>query len=102
MVIEIIDQYIVKNGRPNCIISGGCKGVDKMAERYARENGINVEVYYPDNSIGTNYKFIARDKLIAKECTHMIAFPSRCGKGTQHTINFAKEMNKDVEIHWID
>lgn len=32
------------------IVSGGAKGVDELAERYANERGIPVEIYLPQYS----------------------------------------------------
>lgn len=31
-----------------CIISGGARGVDSMAERYAKEICVPVNIYWPD------------------------------------------------------
>jgi hypothetical protein len=97
---SIVDEYILRTPVPACIISGGCVGVDKMAERYAEEYSIPMDVLKPNRSLG-NRGFAIRDREIAKKCTHMLAFPSVKGKGTQLTIGFAQKLDKPVEIHWV-
>lgn len=41
---EILD----KENKPDLIISGGAKGADKLAERYAKENNINFQEFKAD------------------------------------------------------
>lgn len=88
------------------IVSGGCEGTDTMAERFARENHFPMAVFRPDweKWPASRYKwkaFTERDKEIAAYCTHMVAFPSDRGKGTQLTIKFARELDKSVYVHWV-
>lgn len=96
-----IDAWIKEHGTPSQIISGGCIGADSMAEKYANEHGIVMIVCKPNSSIKDNSRFAIRDRLIAQRCTHMLAFPSSKGKGTQLTISFAKGFKKHVTEHWI-
>jgi predicted Rossmann fold nucleotide-binding protein DprA/Smf involved in DNA uptake len=96
-----VDSIILALGKPDEIISGGCTGADRMAERYAKEHGITMTVLKPDERIKNNSRFAIRDKEIAKQCTHMIAFPSKLGKGTQLTIGFAEKQKRTVFVYWI-
>lgn len=43
-----------------------------------------------------------RNTDIVNECTHMIAFPSVNGKGTQDSIGKAKENDKVIEVFEYD
>ena len=45
---EITDDYIGEVGNPTEIVSGGAKGVDSMAEIYAKDNNIPIKVFKPD------------------------------------------------------
>jgi hypothetical protein len=99
---EKVDRFVEHFGTPRQIISGGCVGTDKLAERYAREHNIHMRVLAPDASIRNNSKFALRDKEIARLCTHMIAFPSAQGKGTQLTVDFARSFHKQVQVHWTE
>ena len=96
-----VDEFILKHGKVAKIISGGCSGADTMAEQYAKEHGMPFQAFLPDDRIKNNSKFAKRDKEIAQECTHLLAFPSTKGKGTQLTIGFAKELGKEVIIYWV-
>lgn len=72
------------------IVSGGCTGVDTLAERWAAENNIPKLIFRPNKLLGKK-SHIIRDQEIVNHCTHMIAFPSSKGKGTQITIKMAKK-----------
>lgn len=95
-----VDLLIEEIGRPESIISGGCIGTDKLAERYAKEHEIDMVVLKEDRKrfpVG-NMCYAMRDRQIARDCTHMLAFPSEEGKGTQLTIEFAKRLGRNVKI----
>lgn len=92
-----VQSWIEKHGRPDSIISGGCKGADTMAERFAKQEKIPMVILWPKNEDGRS-KFAIRDKEIARQCTHMLAFPSKRGRGTQLTIQFATELKKHVTV----
>lgn len=96
-----LDYYSNKWGVPDVIISGGCSGVDKLAEEWARLHGIPTRIFYPDAFLGKR-GFLERNTLIANECTHCVAFPSKTSKGTWDTIRKVKSLNKPVKIKNID
>jgi predicted Rossmann fold nucleotide-binding protein DprA/Smf involved in DNA uptake len=82
------------------IISGGALGVDSLAERYAKENHIDVNVIKPDYG---KYKDcqkkqapLDRNKLIADKCDIMIAFIQNNSSGSIHATTCAKKLNKIV------
>lgn len=95
-----VNKWIQENGTPAKILSGGCVGTDRMAEKYAKEHSILMDVRKEDRKkypMG-NRCYAMRDKEIAETCTHMLAFPSCLGKGTQLTIGFAKSVNKHLTV----
>lgn len=86
-----LDDFVKKSGKPiDLIVSGGCIGVDLLGERYAKENNIPILIFSPNLSFGKK-GYALRDQEIVNHSTHMIAFPSRQGKGTQITIQMAKQ-----------
>lgn len=97
-----VNEYIAEIAQPiQCIISGGCRGVDKMGERFAQEHQIKMIVLHPDwkKYPGPGYKaYVMRDQKIAAACSHLIGFPSDAGKGTQHTIRFAQQLKKHTKV----
>ena len=84
------------------IISGGANGTDSLAERYAKENKINMIVYKPNWQKYGNAAGPMRNTDIVDRATHVIAFPSKKGKGTQDSIKKAKRRDKKLYIEWID
>jgi hypothetical protein len=95
-------QWVEKHGKPSMIVSGGADGADALAEEYANEHDIQLEVLPADwNTYGTRAGPY-RNTQIATLCTHMLAFPSKDGTGTQDSIKKAQDRKKDVTIHFVD
>lgn len=84
------------------IISGGAKGTDAMAEKFANENNLNKIIHKAE---WKKYGPIAgpiRNNLIIRDCDYLVAFVSKFSKGTYDAINKAKNNNKQVIIINID
>lgn len=97
-----IREWIETFGTPSKIISGGAKGADSLAAEYAIKNGIELITYHPDwNQYGKSAGPI-RNTLIINDCTHVLAFPSRMGKGTQDSLRKATKLNKHITMYYID
>lgn len=79
------------------ILSGHCFGADMMAERYAQENGFELEVFPADWSLGRKAGPL-RNKQMVDIADYAIAFPSG-GRGTQSLINFAKQKGIPTTIY---
>lgn len=80
------------------IISGGARGVDSMAERYARVNKIPF-LLFPANwdKYGKRAGFI-RNQQIVDEADYMIAIPTPDSIGTRDSIRRAEIKEIPVEI----
>lgn len=76
---------------PEEIISGGAKGADTLAENYGNDNNIPVTIFEAEWSVYGRSAGPIRNKLIIERATHIVAFPSRSGRGTQHSISLAKK-----------
>jgi hypothetical protein len=99
---KVVNGWIQKNGKPTLIVSGGAKGADELAEIYAKECGIPLEVIRADwNSYGRKAGPM-RNSQIVQLCSHILAFPSHQGKGTQDTMAKAKRDGKHLTIHYVD
>lgn len=118
---RIMDKYL--RGLPIAItlVSGGAKGADSLAERYAREKGFAIEVIrakwndldpegkkekviIKSNQYG-KYNVNAgkeRNHEIVKNCDLVIAFMVGYSSGTAHDIMIALEQNKKVELFQFD
>lgn len=99
---EKLQGWIEKYDIPDFIVSGGAKGADTMAQNYAIENEIELIVFKPDYSkYAGKIAPLMRNTQIVNECTHVLAFPSESGSGTQDTIRKAKKLGKSVDIHFV-
>jgi len=84
----------------NCteIVSGGADGIDSLAERYAKEHGLLMKVFYPEyNRYGKSAAFIRNARII--EYSHLIiAFWDGKSRGTADIIIKCWQTDKPVEI----
>jgi len=96
----VLEAFIDKYGKPVSIVSGGAKGADKLAEVWARAKNLKILVLRPKwKKVGGVYDpdaGYARNSDIVAACTHMVAFPSPNGSGTQDSIAKAKAAGKVV------
>ena len=95
---KIVDEYIAEIGIPVLIVSGGAKGVDTMAEVYAKEHKIPTRIFLPDWDKYKKGAGLIRNTEIVKESTHVIAFPSKKSIGTIDSINKAVKYNKFLKV----
>lgn len=78
------------------IISGKARGADKFGEDYAEARGYPVEYYPADwDQYGKSAGYI-RNKEMAKNATHLIAFWDGKSKGTKHMIDLARSFNLKI------
>ena len=83
------------------VISGGAKGTDTLAKKWAIENTINLIEHLPDWSIGKRGA-VLRNLKIVEDSDMIIAFWDYKSKGTKMTIDMAKRKNKKVVINKIN
>lgn len=93
--MEFIDGY---NYKFELIVSGGAKGADALAKRFAAEHSISTATFLPDwNKYGKPAGY-RRNKLIVDACDIVLAFWDGKSKGTEHTISLAKKAKKPTFI----
>lgn len=88
---DILTQVLEKFTKPSSIVSGGAKGADSLAKKYANKNGINIIEHKPDWSIGRHAGLLRNTKII-DDSDIIIAFWDGSSKGTQDSINKAKKV----------
>jgi hypothetical protein len=97
-ITEVVELW----GKPDEVVSGGARGADTLGEKWAQANGIPTTIYKPDWTKYGKRAGIIRNIDIITRASHVIAFPSKSGKGTQHSIKLAKEQSKKLLVYWID
>jgi hypothetical protein len=92
------DELNFDNPNNILIVSGGCSGVDSMAERWAKEHKYKTLIFKPEWSKYGKAAGPLRNTLIIENSDVIIAFPSKKSVGTYDTINKAKALHKKVVI----
>lgn len=98
-----VTEWIDRHGTPVMIVTGTSEGTDQMAVDYAEKHGIPWEAFKPDYSrYLRKYAPSVRNTRIIEASTHVMAFPSRTGIGTQDSIRKAKRFKRKTYVYWID
>jgi hypothetical protein len=83
------------------IVSGGCRGADKLGERYAEEYGYPVQPFYVSREDWDKFGKAAgpiRNGKMAKYSTHLIAFWHDGDDGTENVIKQSKRAGLKIKI----
>ena len=97
---DLLNNTITEHTKSNGIeiVSGGARGVDSMAERYAEHHGLTMKVFKADWDRYSRSAGYIRNAEIAKYSDMCIALWDGKSKGTKNTISLFKKMNKTVVI----
>ncbi len=82
-------------------VSGGCSGADFIGERYAAENGFEIERYPADWKKYGRAAGPKRNEQMARVADYVICFWDGQSRGTKSMINCAEKFNKPVKIKMI-
>jgi predicted Rossmann fold nucleotide-binding protein DprA/Smf involved in DNA uptake len=80
------------------IISGGANGIDTLAEKYADEHRISKHIIRPKYHLYKRAAPIKRNKEMVELADEILVVWGGKSKGTLSTINYAKELNKPVNV----
>lgn len=89
----VLDIIIKEQFNVIKIVSGGANGVDTLAEQFANNHVIEIEVIKPDWSKGKIAGPLRNTEIVNKSDV-VIAFWDGVSKGTQDSIKKAKESDK--------
>lgn len=80
------------------IISGGAKGVDTLAEKYADEHGYEKIIIKPDyNTYGRGAPLRRNEEMVELADMVLVIWDGQ-SRGTKYTANYAKKKNKPTII----
>lgn len=96
---ELVKETIEKSGfEITEIVSGHARGVDKLGERYAKENNIPVKLFIPDwEKDGKGAGFIRSSEMI-DYADALIAIWDGQSRGTDYTITEALKRGLKVFV----
>jgi len=101
---EKIDKFIQEHiVFPLVIISGGSKGIDSFAQRYASSKGYDYIQYLPLHQVdrATKYfpaHFHARNRQIVDNSDKILVLWDGTSRGTENTIYYAREKSKPTMV----
>ena len=85
-----------------CIVSGGAKGTDTLAEKFAHAHEIPTMIFLPEWDVyGKRAGFIRNEKII-KYADEVIAFWDGKSRGTKSSIDLAKKECKPMYIIYFE
>ena len=101
--LEDILKCYLKLGVIEKVVSGGARGADVLAKRYAKEHDIPYREFpaeWKKNGVYDKSAGIRRNIKIVDHSDMIIAFrvAGELNKGTNYTIRIAEEKGKDVVI----
>ena len=95
ITVENFDKYVSKDDE---IVSGGTKGVDQCATRYANQNGIKHTEFLPEYELYGRSAPIVRNKQIVDYADKIIVFWDGISKGSLSVIKYAEKVGKECEV----
>lgn len=96
--VEIILDALQEDIGFDIICSGGAKGADNLAEKYAWKNKIDLKIFIPEwDKYGKGAGFI-RNTEIWDNSDYGVAFWDGKSKGTEHSFKLAKKQKKRLFV----
>ncbi len=97
---EFIDLCIrdIREKYTLIFVSGGCQGADRLGERYASENGYEVERYPAEWEKYGKSAGPRRNRQMAQVSDYVICFWDGTSRGTKSMIDCALELHKPVRV----
>ncbi len=80
------------------IISGGARGVDQLAERYAHENSLKLTVIQPDYDTFDRAAPLIRNAQIIEASDYVVIFWDGVSRGSMNVIMTCMKTNKPYKI----
>lgn len=81
------------------IVSGGAKGADSLARRYAKEHNIELVEYIPDWDTYGKRAGMIRNETIISNCDVVVAYWDYKSSGTAGALKLAESMNKQSHVY---
>ena len=81
------------------VLSGGCRGADKLGERYATEHHFAIETYLPDWKRYGKAAGPQRNRKMVDSCDSIICFWDGKSSGTKSLLSYAKKHEKPIHLH---
>ena len=94
--IEAFDLSPYSPKETTLIISGGAKGIDKIAEEYADKHKISKLILLPQYNLYGKSAPIKRNEMMVDIADTVIFVWNGKSRGTKSTLQYSKKKNKNV------
>lgn len=91
-----LEQYLPREVTE--LVSGGAKGVDACAARYAREHGIALREFLPEYARFGRAAPLRRNEQIVAYADEVMAFWDGRSKGTAHVVALCRRLGKPITV----
>lgn len=96
---QVLTHYLSNYSTEDIVIlCGEALGPDLLGRRWAEERGITVESYPADWDTYKKAAGYIRNKQMAENATHLIAFWDGTSRGTRHMIKLAHDHGLKVKV----
>lgn len=97
LLVDNLEKYL-PNGVTE-IVSGGARGIDSCAARYAREHHIKLTEFLPEYDLYGRGAPLKRNLLIIDYADEVIAFWDQASRGTKYVIDNCRKRGKKVTVY---
>lgn len=97
LTVDNLEDYIPEDVTE--IISGGAKGIDTCAQKYAEEHGIKTTVFKPNYERFGRAAPIFRNTDIVVNSDKVIAFWDGESRGTHNALQVCRKKKKPFELY---
>lgn len=83
-------------------LSGGARGVDQLAEKWAREQGYPLSIHKPDWKRYGRGAGLMRNRSMVDDADALLAIWDGQSRGTYHVIDYASSKSLKVGVYRVD
>jgi len=99
---EVLEEFISRLRSDCVVIHGGCKGIDTIAGKYAKQRGLTVIVFPAEwNKYGRSAGMIRNEEMLEQSPDFVVGFHPELSqsKGTKNMIDISNK--KGVRTMWV-
>lgn len=96
-----ISRYVKNIDKIQKIVHGGCRGIDAIADSWAKANNIETIVYKPNYKVYGKRAPLVRDEEMVEFADVVICFWNGKSRGSKYTCDYAKKIGRKVIVHLI-
>lgn len=89
-----LNKYIPED--TDLIISGGAKGVDSLAEKYADDRKISKLILRPNYKRYGRYAPLKRNEKMVELCDFALIIWDGVSSGTKYSLEYAQKLEKQI------